>query len=137
MLIQGRPPLLPLASFAVVDVRDIADLHLRAMRQPDAAGQRFLASAGQPLTLPEIASILREHLGAAGAQVPTREVPDWIVRAAARFVPALGAMADLLGPPKRLSTAKATEMLGWQPRPAADTIAATGESLLRLEMAHG
>jgi nucleoside-diphosphate-sugar epimerase len=136
MLIRGRPPLLPRASFAVVDVRDAADVHLRAMRQPLAAGQRFLASAGQPLTLPQIASILRERLGVRGAQIPAREAPDWIVRAAARFVPALGAMADLLGPPKLVSVAKATEVLGWQPRPATDTIAETGESLLGLATAH-
>jgi dihydroflavonol-4-reductase len=137
MLLQGKPPLLPRASFAVVDVRDVADLHLRAMRQPQAAGQRFLASAGQPLTLPEIASILRDHLGAAGARIPTRDVPDWIVRAAARFVPALGTLADLLGPPKLVSAAKAAEILGWQPRPAAETIAATGVGVLGLRTAGG
>ncbi len=61
--------------------------------------------------------------------------PDWIVRAAARLVPALGALADLLGPPKLVSTAKATDMLGWRPRPVAETIAATGESLIGLQMA--
>jgi nucleoside-diphosphate-sugar epimerase len=131
MLMRGKPPLLPRASFAVVDVRDVADVHLRAMRHPQAAGQRFLAAAGQPLTLPQIASILRERLGVRGAQIPTREVPDWVVRVAARFIPGLEALPDLLGPPKLVSAAKATEVLGWQPRPAAETIAATGKSLLR------
>src|SRR6201998_2651460 len=63
MLMQGKPPLLPRASFAVVDVRDVADLHLRAMLKPEAAGQRLLASAGQPLKLLEIAAILRAALG--------------------------------------------------------------------------
>jgi dihydroflavonol-4-reductase len=107
------------------------------MRQPQAAGQRFLASAGQPLTLPEIASILRDHLGAAGTRIPTRDVPDWIVRTAARFVPALGTFADLLGPPKLVSASRAAEILGWQPRPAAETIAETGASLLGLQTARG
>ena len=55
---QGKPPMLPRASFAVVDVRDVADLHLRAMLKPEAAGQRFLASAGQPVKSLEIAAIL-------------------------------------------------------------------------------
>lgn len=135
MLLQGKPPLLPRASFAVVDVRDVADLHLRAMAQPQAAGQRFLASAGQPLTLPESAAILRSALGQGGARVPTREAPDWMVRAVARFVPALATLAGLLGPPKQVSTEKATKLLGWQPRPAAETVAATGQSLLRLRSA--
>jgi dihydroflavonol-4-reductase len=137
MLLQGKPPLLPRASFAVVDVRDVADLHLRAMAQPQAAGQRFLASAGQPLTLPEIAAILRSALGQGGARVPTREAPDWMVRVVARFVPALGTLAGLLGPPKQVSTEKATKLLGWQPRPAAETVAATGQSLLRRGLARG
>src|SRR3984957_8032297 len=76
LLLQGDPPLLPRASFAVVDVRDVADLHLRAMLKPEAAGQRLLASAGQPLKLLEIAAILRAALGDGGARIPTREVPD-------------------------------------------------------------
>jgi nucleoside-diphosphate-sugar epimerase len=61
-------------------VRDVADLHLRAMLKPEAAGQRLLASAGQPLKLLEIAAILRAALGHGGARIPTREVPDWVVR---------------------------------------------------------
>jgi dihydroflavonol-4-reductase len=132
-LLDGKPPFLPRASFAVVDVRDVADLHLRAMVRPQAAGRRFLASAGQPLSLPEIAAILRPRIGDAGNRIPRRDVPDWLVRAAARFMPALGTFTDLLGPPKLMSTDTATKLLGWQPRPAADTIAATAESLLELE----
>jgi len=129
-LLDGRPPVLAKASFAVVDVRDVADLHVRALTDPRAAGQRFLAASGQPVTLPDIAEILRSRLGPAGRRVPTRELPDWAVRAAARVVPALRELAGLLVEPKRLSTAKATELLGWQPRPVADTMIATAESLL-------
>ncbi len=129
-LLAGRPPVLPRASFAVVDVRDVADLHVRALTEPRAAGERFLASSGQPVTLPEIATMLRAGLGPAARRVPTRELPDWTFRTAARVVPALRELAGLLGEPKRLSTAKATELLGWQPRPVADTMVATAESLL-------
>jgi dihydroflavonol-4-reductase len=129
-LLHGRPPVLAKASFAVVDVRDVAELHVRALTDPRAAGHRFLAASGQPVTLPEIAEILRSRLGPAGRRVPTRQLPDWAVRTAARAVPALRELAGLLGEPKRLSTAKATELLGWQPRPVADTMVATAESLL-------
>jgi nucleoside-diphosphate-sugar epimerase len=128
-LLDGAIPVLPRASFAVVDVRDVADLHVRAMTDPAAAGQRFLAAAGQPMSMPQIAATLRSQLGQAAHRVPTREVPDWLVRAAARVVPPLGELADLLGPPKAMSIAKATEMLGWQPRSTQDAIIATGESL--------
>jgi dihydroflavonol-4-reductase len=102
------------------------------MLKPEAAGQRLLASAGQPLKLLEIAAILRAALGDGGTRIPTREVPDWVVRAVGRFVPALGAFADLLGPPKAVSAEKATKVLGWQPRSAAVTVAETGKSLQAL-----
>lgn len=133
-LLRGRPPFLPRASFAVVDVRDVADLHLTAMTHPDAAGQRFLAAAGQPVTLPEIAAILRHRLGADAARVPTREVPDWLARLLATREPALRELTGLLGTPKAISTAKAAKMLGWQGRNPADTIADTGRSLLNTEV---
>ena len=128
-LLDGAIPVLPHASFAIVDVRDVADLHVRAMIEPAAAGQRFLAAAGQPMTMPEIAAVLRSRLGPAADRVPTREVPDWLIRAAASVLPQLRELAGLLGPRKSISTAKAMEVLGWQPRSAAEAIAATGESL--------
>ncbi|WP_432246332.1 SDR family oxidoreductase [Mycolicibacterium sp. ELW1] len=129
-LLRGQPPLLPRASFAVVDVRDVADLLVRAMTSPQAAGQRYLAAAGQPVTLPEIAAVLRSRLGAGAARVPSRDVPDWAVRFGARFVPPLRELAGLLGTPKSVSNAKAVTQLGWHPRSAADTVAATAEGLL-------
>lgn len=129
-LLRGRPPYLPRASFAVVDVRDVAELHITAMTHPDAAGHRFLAAAGQPVSLPEIAAILRHRLGSAAADVPTRQLPDWLARLIATRVPALRELTGLLGTPKSISTAKAAKMLGWQGRNPADTIADTGRSLL-------
>jgi nucleoside-diphosphate-sugar epimerase len=132
ILLDGKLPLVPRSSFAVVDVRDVADLHVTAMVSPRAAGERFLAAAGQPLTLPEIARILRSRLGDGATRVPKREAPDWLVLAAARFVAPLVGLAALLGKPKPVSTAKAANVLGWQPRPTADTVADTGQSLLAL-----
>lgn len=129
-LLRGRPPVLPHASFAVVDVRDVAALHVTAMLHPQAAGQRFLAAAGQPVTLPEVAAVLRRRLGAEAARVPTRTVPDWLVRTLSTKMPALRELAGLLGAPKTISTARATEVLGWQPRSPEDTIADTGAGLI-------
>ena len=87
-LLHGHPSLLPRASFAVVDVRDVADLLLRAMTSPQAAGQRYLAAAGQPMTLPEIAAVLHdppvpEPRGWPAGTSPTRS------RHAARLMPSL------------------------------------------------
>lgn len=131
-LLRGQPAPLPRASFAVVDVRDVADLHLRAMTAPRAAGQRYLASAGEAVTLPQIAATLRDRLGARAAQVPDRVADDDEFRAIAAQRPELEVFAGLLGEPKRVSSAKAAAELGWQPRPAADAVTATAESLLTL-----
>jgi len=132
-LLEGRPPALPQLMFGVVDVRDVADLHLRAMRDPAAAGERFLAVAGDFLTMREIALALKAGLGERARRVPTRELPNWLVRAAARFSPTVRlAATPELGRRKNATAAKARAMLGWQPRPAADALVATGESLFRL-----
>jgi nucleoside-diphosphate-sugar epimerase len=129
-LLDGKPPVLARASFAVVDVRDVADLHVRAMTAAGAAGERFLAAAGAPVTMPEIAAILRSGLGRDAAAVPTRVAPDWTVRLGARVSPTFATLAGLLGAPKWISTAKVAETLGWQPRPIAETILDTGRSLV-------
>ena len=70
--------------FEVVDARDLADVHVRAMTAPEAAGQRFLAT-GECMWMPDIARVLRAGLGEAGDKVPTRQLPDLAVRAAALF----------------------------------------------------
>ncbi|CAM5769700.1 SDR family oxidoreductase [Bosea minatitlanensis] len=132
-LLEGRPPALPQLMFGVVDVRDVADLHLRAMRDPAAAGERFLAVAGNFMTMQEIALALKAGLGERARRVPTRVLPNWLVRAAARFsaVARLAATPEL-GRRKNATSAKAMTMLGWEPRPAAEALVATGKSLFRL-----
>lgn len=131
-MLNGRVPALPNVSISVVDVRDVAELHLRAMTHAAAAGQRFLAVADDPITFPQIGALLRSRLGAAGRRVPTRILPDWVVRAAAPLVPRLQQFAGELGSPRDISNAKARELLGWSPRPAEDAVLSAAESLQRL-----
>lgn len=132
-MLEGRLWAVPRLMFGVVDVRDVADLHLRAMADPAAAGERFLATAGDFMTMQAIAQALKDGLGASAAGVSTRVLPDWLVRLAARFsATARQAATPELGRVKTATSAKAQAMLGWQPRPAAEALVATGESLLRL-----
>jgi nucleoside-diphosphate-sugar epimerase len=130
--LEGAVPICPKLSFGAVDVRDVADLHLRAMSHPAAAGERFLAVAGEFVYAIEAANILKEHLGDYAKRVPTRELPDWLVRIAANFVPDLRPILPELGIPKQASNAKAKRLLNWQPRSNEEAILATGESLVRL-----
>jgi len=120
----------PRISLEVVDVRDIADIHIRAMTSPAAAGERFLAT-GELMSMREIAAVLRDGLGERAAHAPTREVPDAVVRFAARFLdPSLRGVLPGLGRRNRHSTQKARNLLGWQPRPAAETILDCARSLI-------
>lgn len=130
----GAVPVCPRISFSAVDVRDVADLHLRAMINPAAKGERFLAVAGGPMLAIDAANILKSHLGAAAGKLPTRQAPDWLVRILAVFIPDLRYILPELGKTKYFSNEKAKRLLGWSPRSNDECIAATGESLLRLRL---
>ena len=131
-MLDGALPGLSRISFGVVDVRDVADLHLKAMTHPEAAGERFLAVAGPFLSLREIALVLRQRLGAAARRVPARELPDWLLRVVALVDKSVGQVVPELGKRKNASSQKAQRVLGWAPRPADEAIVATAESLIRL-----
>ncbi|MFF7982244.1 SDR family oxidoreductase [Streptomyces sp. NPDC007901] len=132
-MLEGRVPACPPFGMGFVDVRDVADLHLRAMTDPAAAGERFLAVAGHSLRVVEIAHILRDRLGARAANAPTRELPVWLARALGTVNPELRLLRHQLGRDLDATSAKAERLLGWRARPIEDTIAETAESLL----AHG
>ncbi len=131
-MLDGSMPGVPRLKFGAVDVRDVADLHLRAMTHPAAKGERFLAVAGDFLSLLEIASFLKAHLGEAARRVPTRELPDWLVRLARFKDASVKQILPELGKHKNATSAKAQRVLGWSHRSAEDSIVATGESLVRL-----
>jgi len=131
-LTNGTIPGIPNLSFGIVDVRDVADLHLRAMTDPAAKGERFLAIAGDCMTMPEIARLLRARLGAVAGRVPTRVLPDWMARLASLFDPALRQIVPGLGNSKKATNEKARRVLGWAPRSNEEAIVATAESLVRL-----
>ncbi len=131
-MMDGAMPGCPRLWFGLVDVRDVADLHLRAMTHPAAKGERFLAVAGEFVSMVEIARVLKARMGAAARRVPTRELPDWMVRLAALLDPAVKQILPELGKRKNATSAKAQQVLGWMPRPVEDAVVATAESLVRL-----
>jgi nucleoside-diphosphate-sugar epimerase len=130
-LMNGGMPGAPRLYFGVVDVRDVAALHLLAMQHPAAKGERFLCAAGDFMSLLDIARVVRRRLGAAGKRAPARELPNWFLRAAALFNPAAREILPELGKRKNGSSAKARNLLGWTARSNEDAIVASGESLLR------
>jgi nucleoside-diphosphate-sugar epimerase len=128
-MLKGKPAALPRLGFWIVDVRDIADLHIRAMTASAAAGQRFIA-AGEYMWMEEMAKTLRNELGEAAAKAPTRRLPDFVVRMLLPFAANLRSLAPLLGRRFPLTSEKARKMLGFAPRPAAMTLVDCARSLL-------
>lgn len=131
-LMDGAVPGVPRLYFGAVDVRDVADLHIRAMTDPAAKGERLLAVAGDFMSMLDIAKVLKRHLGAAAKRVPTRQFPDWLVRLAALRDPAVKLILPELGKMKNATNEKARRLLSWAPCSNEEAIVATGESLVRL-----
>ena len=129
MLLDGRIAACPDIGFGVVDVRDVAELHERALIAPGLAGERFIAS-GRFFKLIEVASVLRAGLGARAARVPTRTLPDWLMRLAAPFSSVARAAATELGSVRHQSPAHTLAVLGWKTRPEEESILDCARSLL-------
>ena len=126
----GGLPGVPDLTFGVVDVRDVADLHLLAMTRPEAAGERFLATSGDFMSMLEMARILRTGLGDRARKVPTRVLPNTLIRIAGRFDAGMAQLAGELGQLKNASGKKAERVLGWAPRPREEALLASAECLL-------
>lgn len=130
-LLEGSVPGLPNFGFGVVDVRDVADMHVRCLTAPDMAGERFLCS-GRFLWMKDVAAILKAGLGKQARKVPTRRLPDWLVRVAALFDPLIRQVLGELGNERDADTSHARTKLGWTTRPEAETILDTARDMIRL-----
>lgn len=111
-MFSGEMSVAPRHRFGIVDVRDVADLHIRAMAAPGAAGKRFIGVSDRPpMTYLELAGFLRQRFGALAAKAPTEQAPG----------------GDL--PPLVIRNDRAKDELGWRPRPVEETIVDTVENL--------
>ena len=130
-LLEGSMPGMPNLGFGIVDVRDVADMHVRCLTAPNMAGERFICS-GPFLMLDEVAAILREGLGPQARKVPKLKLPNWLVRIAARFDPVIGQVIGELGKRHESPPIHAREVLGWVPRPVEESILDTARDMIRL-----
>ncbi len=131
-LLDGAVPGCPDIWFGAVDARDVADLHLKAMTDPAARGERFLATAGDFLSVLQMAKILKDGVGDAARKIRTRRLPDWLVRLVALFDPEVKGVTPELGKRKNASNEKASRLRGWAPRSPREAILATARSLSEL-----
>ncbi len=128
-LMTGRYPVLPDFRVPVVDVRDVADAHVRALEVEEAVGERFII-AGETLSVKDIATVLRHDYPAYARKISRFVLPNWLAGIASRFDPGLKLIVAELGRDARVSNDKGRRMLGWKPRPEADAIRASADSLI-------
>ena len=133
-MLNGDMPGFPHLFIPVVDVRDVAAAHILAMTTTDAAGERFLLSSGPAIATKQIGAILRAHLGDDARRVPTRSIPNAVVRVAALFSAEFRPTVPDLDYAKRVSSEKARRVLGWTPRDPEGAIIAAGESMVRKQL---
>ncbi len=128
-LLKGRYPVMPDFRISVADVRDVAEAHVLALAVPEAAGERFIAG-GEVLSMKDIAGVLRRDFPAYARRLPKFVLPTWLAGFAVRFDPGLKLIIRELGRDARVSNKKARRVLGWKPRPEAEAIRASAESLI-------
>ncbi len=130
-LLEGALPGCPDLGFGLVDVRDVADIHVRALTAPKMAGERFIAS-GPFLKMIEIARILKNGLGTEARKVPTRSLPAMFVKLGAAFDPTVRQVVGEIGKTREMDSSHARDTLGWVPRPVEESIIATARALIDL-----
>jgi dihydroflavonol-4-reductase len=130
-LLEGALPGCPDFGFGIVDVRDVADLHVRALTAPNMAGERFIAS-GPFLKMIDIATILKNGMGEQARKVPTRKLPDFLVKITAMFDPLVKQVVGELGKTRNMDASHAKAVLGWETRPPQASILDTANSLIAL-----
>lgn len=128
-LLEGKVPMCPDVGFGIIDVRDVADMHYRAMTAEGIRDERFVCS-GPFLKFVDVANILTANLGGRARKVPTRRMPDWLLKLLAIFRPELKQVVAELGNVRGGDSHHAIERLGWTMRPPEEAILATAHSLI-------
>lgn len=130
-MLEGALPGIPNIGFGVVDVRDVADMHVRCLNAPDMANERFICS-GPFLMLADVAAILRAGLGPQARKVPKRKLPDFMLRLVALFDPVVRQVTGEIGKVRDTDRSHSLGKLGWVARPPEESILDAARSMLAL-----
>lgn len=131
-IVNAKIPGNPRIGFEIVDVRDLADLHILAMESPEAAGQRFIA-VSEHMWMADIAKVLKDKLGQASKKIRTNELPDFFLHLLSVFDPSIRTLTPMLGRKFCRTSAKAINVLGWKPRKAAETVLDSANCIIAWE----
>ena len=132
-MMNGKYPIVPNWDMGIVDVRDVAELHLLALESSQASGNRFIASS-ETMAIPYISKTLREKIPEYEKRFPKRTAPDLLIKLIGLFSPLMKTVANQLGKTKELDNSKAKNILGWQPRSGEESVIASAESLIEFDL---
>jgi len=126
-LFSGKFPMMPRIAYPVVDVRDCASLHIKAMTS-DGVGGRRMMSASNTLWISDISEILR--VAYPNAKLPTREMANWLVKIAGIFDDSVRSISPDVGTFHEADAHYVSALTGVIPRPAKDAVLAAAKSLI-------
>lgn len=126
-LFAGAFPMIPRIAYPIVDVRDCASIHIKAMTARDVGGRRLMAAANT-LWISEISGILAKAYPQ--AKLPTRIMPNVLVKMAALFDTSIKSIVPDIGTFHEADAAYVSSLTGVIPRPAKDAVLAAAESLI-------
>ncbi len=130
-LLTGEVPLIPNVGFPIVDVRDVAMLHVLALEaDPQIIRDERFAATTEFYRMADIAAVLRAHLGTDARKVPTRSMPDVLLRLIGVFSRDIRQLAGEIGTRKEISGQHARDVLGWTTLPPERTVIDTARSLI-------
>lgn len=130
-MMKGHFPGYPSIGFSIVDVRDVAKLHIKAMETPGLSGERFIC-ADKFMWFGEISSVLQQHFPNYKRKLPKRQVPNWALKFFAKFDGSAESILSDLDKKREVSNQKAKTMLNWKPIDSEASIIAAAESLIQL-----
>ncbi len=131
MILKGMPS--PNVVYSVVDVRDLAELHILAMETRNVDGKRVLA-VSEEMTMPEMAKYMKQELGEKGSEIKTFVIPDFVIGFMAKFNAPMKVLNSMIGFDYHISNRRAVEELGWTPRPAKETVRDTTEYMIENQL---
>ena len=132
-MLKGEMPGAPKIGWPIVDVRDVAEMHLLAMTNPEAKGQRFIC-ANDTMWMMDIAKVLQQHFPQYRRKLPKRTLPNWLIKATALFDAQIRSVLTELDKPQHVSSQKARDVLGWTPRSNEEAIVSAAKSMIEYKV---
>jgi dihydroflavonol-4-reductase len=117
-MIAGKMPMIPDMAMGMVDVRDVAKLHIAAMTKSGASGKRFIACTAEPIEMSTVTQVLRN---AGYSKAPARKAPTFLLKFMGIFDKQVKGMLPFIGKKASYDNSETFEILEWKPTPMSQS----------------